>query len=58
MTNFDIIKSMTVDEMAEFIDSKYSCNKCIYLNDITKKNCYEDGCKEGIKQWLLKECEE
>lgn len=47
MTNFDVIKDMTVDELAQYIRSECltSCIKGVVLN------------VEEIKQWLLSESE-
>ena len=61
MNNFEKIKQMTVDEMADFMDyvnTHTLCNKyCIYKDE---KLCLdkEDDCKTTLKQWLLQEVEE
>ena len=57
MTNYEKIKQMTIDEMAEFIkhcDCETSCAfevACWYGD----KDC---DCNNGIKQWLESESEE
>lgn len=51
-TNFQRIKQMSVDEMAKVIST--SCLVCPYNYDI---GCTEEDCFDGIKQWLLQECE-
>lgn len=51
-TNFDRIKSMSVEEMAEFIDKNYKCRKCYYYG-----RCNGD-CHGGIKKWLKSEVQE
>ena len=56
-TNFDRIKAMSVEEMAEYIflyDSEYCCY-CIY-NGADHSNGYD--CREGIQKWLESEVEE
>lgn len=59
-TNYEKIKNMTVDEMAEFMDyinTQTACDKyCIY-KDETSCVCKEDDCKTVLKQWLLSEAE-
>lgn len=52
MNNFEKIKTMSIEEMAEYM----GCEACIY-ND---KDCYtnENLCNKGIKQWLEREVEE
>lgn len=47
MNNFQKIKSMSIDEMADFI-----------YNGCNGRECIKDvDCYECIKQWLLQECE-
>ncbi len=55
MNNFEKIKNMTLDEMAEFLDMS-PCNHCA---DIAKKiKCYcLKNCRKYIKQWLESESE-
>jgi len=65
MNNFEKIKQMTVDEMAEFLDEKFllSCGVCRY-NDKGLEFCVNNNCDcykgkfEGLKQYLLQEVEE
>ena len=54
MRNIDRIKSMSVDELAVFLE-KQECIKCIYYHI---SPCDEYDCIDGIKQWLLAEVEE
>ena len=49
MNNYEKIKSMSVDEMAEFIKSERCSSECFGIE------CSE--CEEMLKQWLLAECE-
>ena len=55
MNNYERIKNMTLDEMAEFLDMS-PCNHCA---DIAKKiKCYcLKNCRKYIKQWLESESE-
>ena len=54
-TNYENIKSMSVDEMAEFFfATKNSCNSCVAK---LEKCSTKPDCKKDIKQWLLAESE-
>ena len=66
MINYENIKNMTVDEMAEFIvelsnSGEYTCSYCKYYNDCLNNNtednfdCDMQNCVEGVKLWLLQE---
>lgn len=55
ITNYDKIKNMTIDEMAEFI-TRSICLSCIYIKE--NRNCKGKKCISGIKQWLKKESEQ
>ena len=59
MNNFEKIKRMTVDEMAEFLCRHHNCKRlcAFYEDNNTCLDVYKD-CKEGIKQYLLQEVEE
>lgn len=50
MTNFDVIKQMTVAELGEFLN-KVDCVNCAYFGKCS------DGmnCQEGITEWLGQE---
>lgn len=54
MNNFDKIKNMTLDEMAELLstDCALRCPKYMQY-----KKCY-GNCQENVKQWLQAESEE
>ena len=52
ITNFERIKAMSVEEMAELIDKNYKCRKCYYYG-----HCNGD-CHGGIKKWLESEVSE
>lgn len=59
MNNFEKIKRMTVDEMAEFL-SKQDNFKCLCVFYEDYNTCLDvcKDCKDGIKQYLLQEVEE
>ena len=56
MNNYEKIKQMTVEEMAEYIDSFDACNYC----NIGFEECVRTDtkpCIEANKKWLLQEVE-
>lgn len=54
MNNFNHLKQMTVEQLSEYLSNRAGCCFCVY--GFTE--CNEAiGCVEGIKQWLLEECE-
>lgn len=54
MNNFEKIKAMNVDEMAEFINN--SVERCDLV--CNSKDCaFHRKCIDGIKQWLQQESE-
>ncbi len=62
MTNFEKIKVMSLDEMAEFVRGRWGCAVCIYSklpNAKKAKYCLAhdepSGCKRGIRAWLESE---
>jgi len=55
MNNFEKIKSMTIEEMADFLDDGCS-TYCDTYCDYGKTGCYGD-CHQGIKKWLESEVE-
>lgn len=52
-TNYDQIKNMTVDEMAEFLFEYGDCDFCPVSSKCKIRN-YEN-CKKNIKKWLESE---
>lgn len=55
-TNYQKIKSMSLDEMAELL-AYMECDTCCVYGD--KTDCLEGSdCFTGIKQWLQEESEE
>lgn len=61
MTNYERIKQMSVEEMADFINHETDgiCSCCDLYPD-KKDKCYmiEGECKRGIKRWLESEVQE
>lgn len=54
MTNFERIKAMNIDEMAEFIKNCACENSCAF--EVACWNGDKDcDCNNGIKQWLESE---
>lgn len=54
MNNFEKIKQMTVEEMAEFLDK--ASEECCYICNFNFDTCKLDAdCQGNIKQWLLSE---
>ncbi len=55
MTNYEAIRNMSIEEMAEFLDNHVirSCLHCSYRNE--DGNCYDRNCKLGYKKWLESE---
>ena len=63
MNNYEKIKSMSVDEMAEWISKTDCSNTCVYHTEYDRiyenlEGCTGMICTDGIKQWLLAEVEE
>jgi len=50
MTNYDRIRNMSVEEMAEFLNDNYKCEQCDYHH-----KCCNGECIDGIKQYLESE---
>ena len=54
-TNFDRIKAMSVEEMADMLQENiHTCDFCIKKD----ADCREEHCKDNIKKWLESEVEE
>ena len=66
MTNYERIKNMTIDEMADAIAKGVSCDPCDYCPfskyhcDATEcyNRCYDFEDSEIIQKWLESEAEE
>lgn len=64
MTNYERIKKMTVEEMAEVLANEIDHGDCCtcpldchkFTSDVF--NDYIDGCKEAYKEWLESEVKE
>ena len=55
MNNYEKIKTMTLDEMAEFLTDRSACDTCDC--DMEENKCMAVGCLDGVKQWLQAESE-
>lgn len=54
MTNFGKIKSMTTDEMAEFLSNAVTCEMCpVSVSEFCSEDTTCQECSEKFKQWLL-----
>lgn len=54
-TNYERIKEMTIEEMAELLSfHDEGCAYCIRRG----KNCEDIGCETGARNWLESEVEE
>jgi hypothetical protein len=60
MNNYEKIKQMTVEEMAENIkcNALNECKCCIHSDTCLATEYQRKRCLDGIKQWLLQEVEE
>lgn len=57
MNNFEKIKNMTVEEMAEhYLNIRNTCITCVAFLE-TCNGDSENDCIDNIKQWLLQEVE-
>lgn len=58
-TNYDKIKNMTIDEMAEMITNfniNSLCDYCVGCECFSEDD--KDICEKGLKQWLEQGCED
>ena len=53
MTNYEKIKAMDIDELAELFQG--DCTFCVCFSD---PRCFSLSCKEGVKKWLESEAED
>ena len=53
MTNYERIKSMSIDEMAGYFNEIFDCRNC--PNDMFLCESKGDVCTKYIKQWLESE---
>lgn len=59
-TNYERIKNMTVEEMANMLEDHtiYRCLHCSYHYETKDKSCEATSiCRIGFKLWLQSECE-
>ena len=55
MTNYEQIKNMSVEELAEIFNRNYKCNRCAFNSHPYICNA---NCLDGIKQYLESEVED
>lgn len=56
MTNYDSIRSMSVEELAEWLERNYGCTpSCVAMTPDCPKS--EKDCVQAWKEWLRKEAE-
>lgn len=53
-TNADRIRNMSDEELAEWINTKNTCDQCSYEPD---RLCMKETCANGVLQWLQSEAE-
>lgn len=53
-TNADRIRNMSDEELAEWINTKSTCEQCAYEPESL---CVKEPCTNGILQWLQSEAE-
>lgn len=54
MTNFEKIKNMNVNEMADILDKGFNCYGCP-IREFCDKNKKNTTCKTVLKKWLKSE---
>ena len=54
MNNFEKIKTMTVDEMSEFLSNVITCEMCPVSEFCSEDTTYQE-CPEKFEPWLLSE---
>lgn len=57
MTNFEKIKSMSVDELAKKLDELCSCSHCPFI-EFCDENVEGTTCTGVLKKWLESEAKE
>lgn len=63
MTQFEKIKAMSLDELAEYLTEAWDCHECsqhelLSDNPLLKNEKCDMKCKEHCKEWLESEVEE
>ena len=56
MNNFEKIKQMNIDEMAEWLEEFNHNSLCLYCKGCDNED-EEIGCRKGLIQWLQEESE-
>lgn len=55
MTNFERIKTMSIEEMAKELLCRTVCSCCIHFPPNPRDCAFENNCTEGRIQWLNSE---
>ena len=55
ITNSDRIRSMTDEELAEFLADDWTCEHCTSAKD--PNHCNNPNCQDGILEWLQQDSE-
>lgn len=63
MNNYDRIKQMNIDEMAEWLSNTFDCNLCVENerlsdNPLLQYEKCDDNCIKHCKEWLESESQE
>ena len=56
-TNYERIKNMTGEEMAEFFSTCFLCYECPVFKNCDFENVTIDECSKVLEQWLKSESE-
>ena len=56
-TNYERIKNMTVDEMAEFLTDSIVCEECPAYDFCDTEDATYENCPKFFKKWLESESE-
>lgn len=56
-TNADRIRNMSDEELAEWINTKNTCEQCANYYKPEKDACTKEPCTSGILRWLQSEAE-
>ena len=57
LTNYERIKNMTIEEMAELL-TFWECDNCCAYGEMEDCLADDKGCYNGIKKWLKNEVNE
>ena len=52
MTNYEVIQTATIDQLALFLSNRFSCQTCPELRVCDEETYNKYRCKELLKIWL------